>query len=90
MPDTDFQISETSAMRSEANDIQSRASVILNEPEVIPSEASVIPISPDVILSEAKNLSPVEAPTNEDTLDLALGEELIIEDFTIDGICGVY
>jgi len=23
-------------------------------------------------------------------LDLELGEELIIEDFTIDGICGVY
>ena len=45
-----------------------------------------------VILSEAKDLSPLETPTNEDTLelDLALEEELIIEDFTIDGICGVY
>ncbi len=45
-----------------------------------------------VILSEAKDLSPLEPPTNEDTLelDLALEEELIIEDFTIDGICGVY
>ena len=46
----------------------------------------------NVILSEAKDLSPLEAPTDEDTLeiDLALEEELIIEDFTIDGICGVY
>jgi len=34
----------------------------------------------------------IEAPTDLDTLelDLALEEELIIEDFTIDGICGVY
>jgi mycofactocin precursor len=49
------------------------------------SEASVIP-------SEAKDLSPSEAPTDSDTLelDLALEDELIIEDFTIDGICGVY
>ncbi len=46
----------------------------------------------NVILSEAKDLSPSETPTDEDTqeLDLALEEELIIEDFTIDGICGVY
>jgi mycofactocin precursor len=45
-----------------------------------------------VILSEAKDLSSLETPTDEDTpeLDLALEEELIIEDFTIDGICGVY
>ncbi len=45
-----------------------------------------------VILSEAKDLSPLEAPTDEDTLelDLVFEEELIIEDFTIDGICGVY
>ena len=49
------------------------------------SEASVTP-------SEAKDLSPSEALTDVDTLelDLALEEELIIEDFTIDGICGVY
>ena len=34
----------------------------------------------------------LEMPIDEDTqeLDLALEEELIIEDFTIDGICGVY
>jgi mycofactocin precursor len=34
----------------------------------------------------------LEALTDVDTLelDLALEEELIIEDFTIDGICGVY
>jgi mycofactocin precursor len=36
--------------------------------------------------------SGIEALTDLDTLqlDLALEEELIIEDFTIDGICGVY
>jgi mycofactocin precursor len=34
----------------------------------------------------------LEATTDVDTLELelALEEELIIEDFTIDGICGVY
>jgi mycofactocin precursor len=34
----------------------------------------------------------LETATDVDTfeLDLALEEELIIEDFTIDGICGVY
>jgi mycofactocin precursor len=47
---------------------------------------------PNVILSEAKDLSSSEAPTVLDAteLDLALEDELIIEDFTIDGICGVY
>jgi mycofactocin precursor len=46
----------------------------------------------NVILSEAKDLSPIEAPTDLDALelDLELEDELIIEDFTIDGICGVY
>ena len=36
--------------------------------------------------------SPLQEPGSADTmeLDLELGEELIIEDFTIDGICGVY
>jgi mycofactocin precursor len=45
-----------------------------------------------VILSQAKDLSPSEAPTDtlDLELDLALEDELIIEDFTIDGICGVY
>ncbi len=43
-----------------------------------------------VILSEAKDLPPSEAPTDTLELDLALEDELIIEDFTIDGICGVY
>ena len=85
MPDTDLQTSETSAIPSEA-------SVNLSDTPVILSEANVIPSETSVILSEAKNLSPLETPTDEDTqeLDLALEEELIIEDFTIDGICGVY
>ena len=45
-----------------------------------------------VILSEAKDLPLSEAPTDLETLelDLVLEDELIIEDFTIDGICGVY
>ncbi len=57
----------------------------MQETDLQTSEASVI-------LSEAKDLSPLEALTDEDTLelDLVLEEELIIEDFTIDGICGVY
>ena len=59
---------------------------------VIPTETSVIPSNTPVILSEAKDLTSTEAPKDEDTLelDLTLEEELIIEDFTIDGICGVY
>ena len=56
------------------------------------SEANIIPSEATVILSEAKDLSPLETPTDLDAmeLDLALEDELIIEDFTIDGICGVY
>jgi mycofactocin precursor len=34
--------------------------------------------------------STVEETTDTTELDLELEEELIIEDFTIDGICGVY
>ena len=57
----------------------------MQETDLQTSEASVI-------LRFAKDLSPLEAPTDEDTLelDLVFEEELIIEDFTIDGICGVY
>ncbi len=63
-----------------------------SEDTVIVSENSDTLDKPSVIQSEAKDLSPLEAPKDEDTpeLDLALEEELIIEDFTIDGICGVY
>ena len=76
MQETDFQTSEASVILRFAQDLS-------------PLEA---PTNTNVILSEAKDLSPLEAPTDEDTLelDLALEEELIIEDFTIDGICGVY
>jgi mycofactocin precursor len=92
MPDTNLQTSEAGVMQSEANVTPSKASIILNEPGVTPCEPNVILSEPGVILNEAKNLSPLEVPTDEDTLelDLALEEELIIEDFTIDGICGVY
>ena len=63
-----------------------------SEATVIPTETSVIPSNTPVIQSEAKDLTSTEAPKDEDTLelDLTLEEELIIEDFTIDGICGVY
>jgi mycofactocin precursor len=49
----------------------------------------------EVAIDEQTSLvenSAIEALTDEDTieLDLSLEEELIIEDFTIDGICGVY
>ena len=78
MPDTNLQNSE--------------ATVIPTETSVIPSNTPVIPSNTPVILSEAKDLTSTEAPKDEDTLelDLTLEEELIIEDFTIDGICGVY
>jgi mycofactocin precursor len=63
-----------------------------SEANVNVSEDDVIPSAHPVILSETKDLSPTEAPTDLDAtdLDLVLEEELIIEDFTIDGICGVY
>jgi mycofactocin precursor len=83
MPDTDLQ-------NRESNVILSEADVISNEARVIPNQANDIPSKPGVILSEAKDLSPLDTPTDDDTLDLELEEELIIEDFTIDGICGVY
>ena len=78
MPDTNLQTSESN--------------VILSEAVVIQNQANDIPSEPGVILSEAKDLSPLETLTEENAqeLDLELEEELIIEDFTIDGICGVY
>ncbi len=78
-------MSDTVLQTSEASVIPSDANVILSAADVIPSAASVI-------LSAAKDLPPSEAPTELDTLelDLALEDELIVEDFTIDGICGVY
>jgi mycofactocin precursor len=81
MPDTNLQTTETNVIPSEAKDLSP-----LEAPTNITLDES------SVILSEAKDLSPSETPTDEDTqeLDLALEEELIIEDFTIDGICGVY
>jgi mycofactocin precursor len=74
MPDINLQTNEANVILSEAKDLS-------------PLEAPT-----NVILSEAKDLSPLEALTDVDTLelDLALEDELIIEDFTIDGICGVY
>jgi mycofactocin precursor len=51
--------------------------------------------SDEIVLEEQTTItiienSAIEAPTDTEELDLALEDELIIEDFTIDGICGVY
>jgi mycofactocin precursor len=53
---------------------------------------SATPGSESTITEEASNIEifPVEGATATMELDLELEEELIIEDFTIDGICGVY
>jgi mycofactocin precursor len=95
MPDTNLQ-------NDEATDIVNETSVTLDKPSVILSEAKDLSSSEtptnvtldetSVILRFAQDLSPLESPKDTDTLelDLALEEELIIEDFTIDGICGVY
>jgi len=50
------------------------------------------PGSETTITEEASNIEnfAVEEAIDTMELDLELGEELIIEDFTIDGICGVY
>jgi mycofactocin precursor len=50
------------------------------------------PSSETTITEEASDIEnfPVEGTTDTMELDLKLEEELIIEDFTIDGICGVY
>jgi mycofactocin precursor len=81
MPGTNLQNNEATIIMKEAKDLSS-----LEDPSNVTLE------EPSVNLSEAKDLSSLEAPEDEDTLelDLALEEELIIEDFTIDGICGVY
>jgi mycofactocin precursor len=53
---------------------------------------SATPGSETTITEEASNIEnfPVEGATDTVELDLELEEDLIIEDFTIDGICGVY
>ena len=50
------------------------------------------PSSETTITEESSDIEnfPVEGTTGTMELDLELEEELIIEDFTIDGICGVY
>lgn len=59
------------------------------------SKAEKIPPYPtsEVAITEQTSAienSAVEGSTDAMELDLELEEELIIEDFTIDGICGVY
>ena len=60
-------------------------------PEITPSPQN-IPDSAEVT-ENAEALDAVEGqvPAGEDALlEIELEDELIIEDFTIDGICGVY
>jgi mycofactocin precursor len=47
----------------------------------------------EIVLEEQTTIienSAIEVSADAEELDLALEDELIIEDFTIDGICGVY
>ena len=49
--------------------------------------------SDEIVLEEQttiKENSTIEVPADAEELDPLLEDELIIEDFTIDGICGVY
>jgi mycofactocin precursor len=57
--------------------------------------AETILPSDEIVLEEQTTItiienSAIEAPADAEELDLLLEDELIIEDFTIDGICGVY
>jgi mycofactocin precursor len=60
--------------------------------EGTPMADSAIPGSETTSTEQASDTEnfPVEETTDTMELDLELEEELIIEDFTIDGICGVY
>ncbi len=53
---------------------------------------SAIPGSETTSTEQASDIEnfPVEETTDTMELEFELEEELIIEDFTIDGICGVY
>ena len=48
------------------------------------------PGSETTITEEASDIENLTVEGTADTMELELEEELIIEDFTIDGICGVY
>lgn len=61
---------------------------------LIEVQESQVVLSP-VDQQDVYPVAPLDAPDpqiqpDEDELELELGDELIIEDFTIDGICGVY
>ena len=57
------------------------AETFLPTDEIVLEEQTTITIIED---------SAIEALADAEELDLVLEDELIIEDFTIDGICGVY
>ena len=54
---------------------------------ILPSDKIVLEEQTTITIIEN---SAIEAPADAEELDLLLEDELIIEDFTIDGICGVY
>lgn len=66
--------------------------LILSTNEIITAEDLVPEQLP--MLTEAETAAQAPLPTTLPPIDIALEdeieEELIIEDFTIDGICGVY
>ena len=56
--------------------------------ETVPVPTGEAPLTEDISLLE--ETLPASASEEELELDEEFEEELIIEDFTIDGICGVY
>jgi len=62
------------------------AETILPSDEIVLEEQTIITVIENSVIENPA----IEAPADAEELDLLLEDELIIEDFTIDGICGVY
>ncbi len=62
------------------------AETILPSDEIVLEEQTIITVIENSVIENTA----IEAPADAEELDLLLEDELIIEDFTIDGICGVY
>lgn len=59
----------------------------------LPTDTTITTIDPtnDTTTEQDTSLETHDAPSSDDDFEFEeLDEELIIEDFTIDGICGVY
>ena len=55
-----------------------------------PTNATANPSPTPTIEDSTSQLPTIEETLDEELLEGEIEEELIIEDFTIDGICGVY